>query len=66
MALADAMLPSINTFATNQMLDEKQSEIVRVSSFSRNLRYISNVFCSTQRANNEGMIQDVQVFYMFN
>uniref|UniRef100_A0A8C2IHJ8 Kruppel-like factor 17 n=1 Tax=Cyprinus carpio TaxID=7962 RepID=A0A8C2IHJ8_CYPCA len=29
MALADAMLPSINTFATNQMLDEKQSEIVR-------------------------------------
>lgn len=40
MALADAMLPSINTFASNQMLDEKQSAIVRVSSaFHLNLRY---------------------------
>lgn len=32
MALADAMLPSINTFSSNQILDQKQSEIVRVSS----------------------------------
>ncbi|XP_052474654.1 Kruppel-like factor 1 [Carassius gibelio] len=29
MALADAMLPSINTFTSNQILDERQSEIVR-------------------------------------
>nr|AAK76993.1 kruppel-like factor 4 [Danio rerio] len=29
MALADAMLPSINTFSNNHILDEKQSEIVR-------------------------------------
>ncbi|XP_067309095.1 Krueppel-like factor 17 [Pseudorasbora parva] len=29
MALADAMLPSINYFSSNQILDEKQSEIVQ-------------------------------------
>lgn len=29
MALADAMLPSINTFSNNQIIDEKQAEIVR-------------------------------------
>ncbi|KAI7809782.1 Krueppel-like factor 17 [Triplophysa rosa] len=29
MALAGAMLPSINTFSSNQTLDEKQAEIVR-------------------------------------
>lgn len=32
MALADAMLPSINTFSSNQILDEKQADIIRVSS----------------------------------
>ncbi|XP_064197807.1 Krueppel-like factor 17 [Anguilla rostrata] len=30
MALADAMLPSINTFSNNQTLEEKQSEIVHL------------------------------------